>query len=201
MTDIDRIAEQIHRMLDGGDISSDSRWKHEELILYVSQAAAAFAKLGYWENLKLDDGDIDGQYIVTVLNLLIQSEVGTPRKYIDIGTQWVALPRDRGLRYVRPMAMQDSPTIPLRQGEQFLLSTEGQQPLQGLLGYYVENSKCYLVGNWGSPVMAGVVMPNIDFTNSLNVPNDIEILIIERIFGLLSNERQPDKVADGNPVR
>lgn len=200
MTDVERIAEQIHRILEGGDPSADSRWKQEEIVLYVAQAAAFFAKASYWENLRLDDRDIDGQYIVTVLNLQKQTETGTNRDYVDIGTQWVSLPRDRGLRYVRPMASTE-PTIPLRQGEQFLLSTEGQLPLQGLLGYYVEGTKCYLVGQWGTPIMAGVVMPSIDFTNSLNVPNDVELLIIERVFGLLSNERQPDKVPDSNPAR
>lgn len=202
-----QIAEQVKRILDGGDATESSQYDIREISLLVGQFTAAKIKENLIAGLSFIDRGISSKYIRTFRNIEVKKDSESNEYYADIPGNYILLPNDKGVFLVAPMIRGAISFIPVKTGFGSLYECSDAKNLEGKTGYYVEGDKLYFDETFNSDCgkiqMKLVVASPEDLSDDENLPiGDEDVpLIIKGVLSLVGHMREPDKVNDNNEER
>ena len=139
-----QLAEQILRILHGGDVSDDVQIDERELYAAINQSLSRIIA----EQLKADKSgniSISGDFITPVYDVPVKFDTKRNRWYSDIPVRYVQLSEDLGMYQVSPM--QDEQNSFVRVQPSFLSLFRGMSVLNlaGNTGFYVEKDRIFYV--------------------------------------------------------
>ena len=200
-TRYDYLANELHRLLSGGDPPADSPWDRRELRLYVEQSHARVVTASYWQELR-DTGEhhVDGQLMVTLagLPLVLNTDLGEQRAALP--SAYIALPGGRGIQSVRWSGKPNEPDLPPMPGNGALFRRIPESKALGW-AYYTEGASIAVLhlGCGGLPkatkINVRVVMPGA----SGALPPEQEMATLAEALKLVQARQQPDLTNDHNP--
>lgn len=195
-TRADYLAEQLHRLLSGGDVTRESPWSRLELRLAVEQAMARVVKLAYWENLKADgEHTVDGQLLVPLNGLPLTYDAPIREWVAVLPGPFIGLPGGRGLarvRFTNKPAEPDLMPAPssLLRGSRVAKALGSSYELVGLQIRVVP--KCDL--KTGAALDVRVVM------TGGALPQEMEMAALAEALKLVQARQRPDLTNDQNPT-
>jgi hypothetical protein len=197
------IAQQAIRRLVGGNQSKDSQLDRREVVLKLRQIMNEKAKISFFENYKLGEAAIEGQYVATYLNIDIQKDTDRNEQYSEIPVSYVALPKGRGIREVSPMKGNCNPFAILQHGAKGIYRTLPAGELQGHIGCYPEGNRIYYSGNPISKGFNKVLMKlavaapdSLDESAPIPIDASIENQLVNELVVFFQNKVQQDKLND-----
>lgn len=183
-----QLAEQILRILHGGDISEDAQIDERELFINIDQVRAKLIKEEIVANKKSGILDISGDYISSYEDLTIVKDDKKNLYYSVIPVKYVILPDDIGLYQVSLMQGQESPFIRVANGTMGLFSGLHAFHLGGRVGYWVEKDRVYY-HNFSdklkdSKILLKLVASVEDFNpnEELPIPADRELELLQQVL-------------------
>jgi hypothetical protein len=149
MAKIDKytLAEQVIRILHGGNPSDDSRMDVREVALFVEQAFSSILRRRLFENKEQSNQEVNGSYIYTFKNVEVLEDEDLKLYYSELPATAVDMPNEIGMQYVGYMQDQKNPFIKVSHTFCALFKGSMAGKLQGNVGYYVEGDRVYYI-NW-----------------------------------------------------
>lgn len=189
MTDqINKLAEQVMRLLNGGDYSpSESKWDIREVAIAVEQASAKLIRLRTFEEIRFGDSNSLGQYLATFTGQEIKRDTVRNLSYIDIPAKYISLPKGRGVHSIGPEGNEFVKYIPLDAGALNFTQIRNAPFLQGNSGYWLEGSKAYF-----SNELSGNAV--IKLITGAGLVADMESDIVTQVYSLYRTEKPEDKI-------
>lgn len=188
-TTLYKIAEQIQRMISGGQPTTDTAVKIQELIIAVQQSFAYAVKMNLFENRREGEYDVNGAFIFTFDDVPVLYDTTKNLYYSELPTTYVALPNEMGIVQVSSMKSQFKGFV--RVNPNFLSQSFGLK-IAGLLGnkgYWAENNKLYYVNmdkvNSNDKVLLKLVvgLDGIDpYEDVIGLPPEIQDQIISAVY-------------------
>lgn len=197
------IAQQAIRRLVGGNQSKDSQLDRREVILRLRQIMNEKAKMSFFENYKLGDAAVEGQYVATYLNIPILKDTGRNEQYSEIPVSYVALPKGRGVREVSPMKGNCNPFAIIQHGSKGIYRNLPAGNLQGHIGCYPEGNRIYYSNNpiskgFDKVLMKLAVAAPDDLLDTAPLPIDasIENQLVNELVMFFQKKVPQDKIND-----
>jgi hypothetical protein len=199
-----RLAEEIKRLLDGGDNPAASDISIPEIKIAIGQVANSLLKVDYLQiNTKMAETIPNGSVLGYYSNLTVESWKGKSRVKLPVKPQ--KLPRDMGVWSVFPSDQPDKEFIPLQMGQWSLL--QSQPLLNDLLGqvgretygdYVVFTKDITIPGETVTVDMRLVIMDISQYGDwdILPILPEQEWQIKQEVVKLYSGEPIPDKIVD-----
>lgn len=188
-TTLYKIAEQVQRMISGGQPSADTAVKIQELIIAVQQSFASAVKANLFQNKAEGEYDINGAFIYSFDNVPVYYDTNKQLYYSEMPSTYVALPNEMGIVQVSSMQSQFKAFV--RVNPNFLTQSYGLK-IAGLLGnkgYWAENNKLYFVNmdklnaNANVLIKLVVALDSIDpYEDEIGLPPEIQDLIINAVY-------------------
>lgn len=200
-----RLAEQILRQLEGGDVAAESKYDLREIELLVSQVSAKLIKYSIYESQKIEgEFNISGSYIATFTNIRVKRNIDRDVTYAEIPSEYIVLPNNRGVWGVYADGNEVTPFIPLQNLGKSFLSVRNVLPLQGRIGYEIKDKRVYFTDNI---IKRGIESVSIELVvaGSDNVENslglEMQSQLIQEVLAIIIGRPQPDNVNDNNPIK
>lgn len=203
-TTIYRLAEEIKKLLDGGDNPAASDISINEIKIAVGQVANSLLKTDYLQvNTRIGETIPNGAMLGYYPDLVVESWKGKSRVKLPIKP--LKLPRDMGVWSIFPSDQPDKEFIPLQMGQWSLL--QSQPLLNNLLGQvgretygeYVLFTKDITIPGETVTVDMRLVIMDIalygDYDILPLIP-EMEWQIKQEVVKLYSGEPVPDKLVD-----
>jgi hypothetical protein len=200
MTTANKLAEQVLRMLSGGDPSDDSGFDLREIKLLVIQVLNTLVRTNFFQNIQVEkDQAAADTFLVTFRNIPLAKDEETDEYYFLLPAFPVDIPGGKGLKQVSGM-----------QDENFLINPAGADMIYrklpaggmgGNIGCHQEGQRMVIENpcNKDLPDLIKVKMITAGVDDKpLPIPPDQEILVVERVFQLLGRPMPQDKVSDSN---
>ena len=206
-----KIAQQIQRLLNGGDPASPSFSSEEELFESIGQVLNKLLKIDYL-TVSLPNGVIlpSGNMMVTYDNLPVFTYKNVSKCLLPAIP--VALPMDIGLYYVGPAVVSgtanffNSEFIPIPIGFSGLISSQPVlSNLFGQIGYERRGKEIIFYSditstpnNINSVMVQMLVMDMSQYSDYdlLPIPPDMESECVNAVYKLFLTQRSPDKIDD-----
>ena len=206
MATLRELTFRAHRILDGGDITDDSRFRYKEVRDHVRAAVAYALKQNYFESRNDEDGYKYGDDTITkVSDVVTQEDPNTGLIYITVEGDAVSVPaanRTLSIQDPNPYSRWSKTYIPVRSEERFVGQLQPDIPCVIL---YERNGGRITFYNGlveaGEPVK---LLQKYTVTNDddaeLNLPVEYELQIVDSVTRLLDREiRLSDRANDGVP--
>lgn len=197
-----KIAEQILRILAGGDISKDENIDIREIILAVGQSFASIAERRFFENRSVDTRRIDGQLIFSFDDVEVKEDKGKNLFYSELPSSIVSLPNGMGISAVTSSTDISDAFVPTTNNYLSLFRSSPIFNLGGRRGYFQENGRIYYVNidplNCPDKVIIKMVasLDGIGDEDEIIVPKNIENEIVREVLQLFGNPLPHDTVND-----
>lgn len=203
-TTIYRLAEEVKKILDGGDIPAASGISINEIKISIGQVANGLLRTDYFQiNTKMAETIPNGSVLGYYPNLVVESWKGKSR--VPLPIKPLKLPRDMGVWSVFPSDQPDKEFIPLQMGQWSLL--QSQPLLNNLLGqvgretygdYIIFTKDITIPGETVTVDMRLVIMDIslYDDWSVLPILPEQEWQIKQEVVKLYSGEPIPDKLVD-----
>lgn len=208
-----QLAEQIHRLLDGGAPSNDTVYDPREIQLLVDQSLAYFIKVSILQAINTGDSDAAEAYTVTFPSVTVKKDEVLLLNYVDIPAQYLNLPKNGGLKSIRPQPVVFSssitPTvslinsfIPIGNGGMNFVSSHAGPFLQGNVGFWGEGNRAYFDQDIIKLGIQKVILQLITTSSeAINISMDLEQQVIEYVFNLMSPKIPQDDLTNANAVK
>lgn len=208
-----QIAEQIHRLLDGGAPSSDTNFDPREIMIFVDQALAYFVKIAIFEGIKNGDVDVPEPYTVTFSSVTVQKDENLLLNYVDIPALYLNLPKNGGLKGIRAQVSEFpkslSPTVPVinsfipigNGGLNFVQAHKGPF-LQGNVGFWGEGNRAYFDQDLDKLGIKKIILQLITTSSeAINISLDLEQQVIQYVYNIMSPKIPQDDLSNTNPMK
>jgi hypothetical protein len=193
---IKQVAEQILRILNGGDYNvADSKWDIREIELLVGQVTSKLVTKSIYEKYLLGERDSFGQYLTTFFGVPVKKYESRNLFYIDIPAKYISLPRNGGVNSIGPEANEFVKYIPCEVGILNMYGTRDVPFLQGNVGYWLEGMKAYFTREVVGPL---VVKLHTTSDIEANVPEEMQADVILACLQILQGAKPEDKLNDAN---
>jgi len=200
-----RLAEQVLRLLNGGEIPVATKVLIPEAILAIEQCVNKMLKMEYL-NANVPFGELipNGASVATYENIEVV-QYGS-RSKSTLPAMPLKLPRGIGVYQIFDPANMDCPFIPLEMGQQGLLSSQPMiNEILGQVGYEWYGMDVIYTTDLTQPTPIEVTMRLIvldvsQYTDHdiLPVPADMEYDIIQEVYKLFATEAVADKLVDSS---
>lgn len=195
------LADQVLRILSGGDIQRDSNTQIREAMRIVAQARDMVVRQEVWSLMKqADDFDIPGEYITTFNNVEVKKDEDKDILYSVVPAQFINLPRNMGIYQVSLMKDQFNSFIPVRPSFRSMYNGLGGFCLEDRIGYWVEGNRIYYQGMVDSDDINKVCIKEIvssseidDEDEAFPIPPDKEIDVINIALEIYGYQKQVKK--------
>lgn len=199
-----QLAEQAHRIINGGDISNDAKFSIDDVMLMVDQAVNFYVKSSLFEGWSSGEGFEPSQFIVTFNNVPVKHDKDRNQDYIELPAKYIDLPKNRGLWSIGPMKHPAQTFVPVTMNS-LLFQTRSAPYLQNRVGFFAEGKYVFFTRNIKTDdgldeVLVRLVLASAD-DDTINIPADLEPKIIEYVVGMLSETPPEDKSTDANATR
>jgi len=208
-----RIAQQVQRLLNGGNPSSPVWAKEGELYIAISQVLNKLLKVDHL-SVNMANGETipSGSALVTYDNISVSTYKNVAK--CTLPAIPIALPLDIGLYYIGPSTQSSSSNIinsqfiPVEPGQGFMM--QNQPMISTMLGqvWYERHGKDVIFGtditaapnNITNVLVKMFVMDMSQYGDYdlLPIPADMEADAVAAVYALFSKEKSPDKI--DNPV-
>lgn len=206
MTTLKKLTYRVWRILEGGDIPDDSRFRYDEIKDHIRASVFTALKSNYFEGRNDEDGYKYGNDSVTVDSIVTtKHDDSMGIAYIDVEEASIAVPavnRMLSITDLNPYSRGSKMYIPVRSEERF--TGQLQPPIPGTILYERTGGKVYF---YNEIIKAGcevrlrqkyVVKDEDD--SPLNLPLEYEAQIVDTVTRLLDREiRMRDISNDGSP--
>jgi len=198
-----KIAEQVVRLLNGGEIPVASKVKIREVMLAVAQVVNKMLKMEYL-NVNIPSAELipNGASIATYEGIEVE-QYGT-RSKSTIPAMPLKLPRGIGIYQIFDPANMDCPFIPLEMGQWGLLQSQPLiNDLLGQVGYEWYGTDVVFTRDLTQPdpielTFRLVVLDMSQYSDFdiIPVPADMEADVIQEVYKLFASEPVSDKLVD-----
>lgn len=203
MITLDIISQQAIRKLVGGNQSKDSQLDRREVILKLRQIMNEKAKISFFENYKLGEPGVEGQYVASYKDVPIQRDTDRNEEYSEIPVSYVTLPNGRGIREVLPMKGNCNAFAIIKHGAKSVYKNLPAGNLQGHVGCYPEGNRIYYTNK---PLSKGYLKVMIKLTvaapddlgesDPLPIDASIENQLVNELVMFFQQKVPQDKVND-----
>jgi hypothetical protein len=206
-TTIGRISEQIQRIINGGDPSSDNQIQLQEIKLLVGQVCNKLLKLErFATNMPEGDYGVPQAMIATYDNIPVTAYKDRAKSVLP--TTPISLPRNMGVWAISTTSDPDNMFIPIPSGTFGLLKKiDVERDMFGQIAYEVEGMNVvYSKDIRNAPLSINavtikllVIDPSVmgDY-DILPIPADMEPEVIAQTLQMLSAYQPKDNSVDGN---
>lgn len=208
MTTKKLIAEQVLRILEGGDINDDSAYDIREVMRLIDQVVSLQIKAGWIENLKAGHPGVAGSYISTFKNIPLHYDEDMGVSYLELPCNYVHLPAGRGIHHLSRTKEISEAFVPMSSGNSSLFSHSPAEGLEGRIGFYPEGKRIYLTKDLYhqgcKKVLLKLVIPplsEVGQDDPYPIGAEAELVVIEKVLELLREPVKKDVLNDNNPVR
>jgi|TARA_R110000744_G_scaffold228413_1_gene346379 hypothetical protein len=191
-----QIAEQILRLINSGDVTSDNDIDIREIILAVEQERDRLVRLRLFESLQMGEMIVAGDVISSFDNVLIKKDSVKDMLYSDLPGNPLSLPNDYGVWQVSYQKNQKSSFIRMPNGSMGLYNGLPSSALGGRDGFFVEGNKIYYNDSvsdcCGNTILLKMVLNSGSIANNITfpIPADIQSEVIKNITQLFSLQKQ-----------
>lgn len=176
---LNNIAQQVQVQTNKGS------W--QEIRQSVREAYAFIVKSIWFENKKMDVGELNGNFIVTFTNQTPAIDPVINQYYVDISSTYLDLPQECGIISVCYMTEQNINFVRTNAGSYSRLSRITAGVMGGRQLYYVDNMKMYfprMVQPKDVMLRLALALDNIDVDAPLNVSPDIQKQIVDMVVAV-----------------
>lgn len=185
-----QLAEQIVRILSGGNITADNELQIKEVALYVNQAFGSIVRNRMFQNRAEGDDFVNGSYIYSFKDVPVTKDTDLDLYYAEMPASTIDLPNDMGIHFVGYMQDQTSPFIRVPNG--FLGVSKGLRSawLEGQAGYYQDGNNLFIVNCKVDEIPCKLLVKllvaygNIDDCDELSMPLDIQDEVMAKALQL-----------------
>lgn len=185
-----QLAEQVVRILSGGNITSDNELQIKEVALYVNQAFGSIVRNRMFQNRNSGDDYFNGAYIYSFKDVPVVKDNDLDIYYAEMPASTIDVPNDMGVHFVGYMKDQTNPFIRVPNG--FLGVSRGLRAswLEGQAGYYVDGKNIFIVNYKDDEVPCKLLIKllvaygDIDDCDELFMPLDIQDEVIAKALQL-----------------
>jgi len=191
-----QIAEQILRILNSGDVTSDNDIDIREIILAVEQERDRLVRLRLFESLQMGEMIVAGDVISSFDNVLIKKDNDKDMLYSELPGNPLSLPNDYGVWQVSYQKNQKSAFIRMPNGSMGLYNGLPSSALGGRDGFFVEGNRIYYNDSvsdcCGHRVLIKMVLNSGSIANDVTfpIPADIQSEVIKNVTQLYSMQKQ-----------
>lgn len=201
------LAQQVIRRVSGGDQSVDSSLDRREVMKFLTELLNRKVKEDYFENYKLGEPGVDGQYIGRFPNNAVVKDNSTQEYYTVLPSCYVALPKSRGIRQVSSMTNQKDVYIIRENGNKGIFAKLQAGKLQGgRIGCYAEGNRLWFDEDMGKKNVTQVLIKlvvagpdTIGEDDPLPIDAAVAADIVKEVFLFFSQMVPQDKVNNNNP--
>jgi len=206
MTTLARIAEQVERRISGGDFQTTHPVDKREIILLIRQTTNFFIRQNLFENIKVGENSINGQYLSTFKNVEVKKDTDTDLTFSALPAKYLELPHDKGLFQISSMKNQfDDVFIPIRAGAAGLFNNSPAGKLEKRIGFWPEGDRVYftqdLLKKKLNKILIKLVIDSpedVDINDPYPIPPNLEKMIIDEVLDVMMPRARQDKVNDAN---
>ncbi len=191
-----QIAEQILRLINSGDVTSDNDIDIREIILAVEQERDRLVRLRLFESLQLGEMIVAGDVVSSFDNVLIKKDLVKDMLYSDLPGNPLSLPNDYGVWQVSYQKNQKSSFIRMPNGSMGLYNGLPSSALGGRDGFFVEGNKIYYNDSvsdcCGNTILLKMVLNSGSIANNITfpIPADVQSEVIKNVTQLFSLQKQ-----------
>lgn len=208
MSTLKTLTYRAWRILEGGDIPDDNRFRYKEVRDHVRAAVAYALKQNYFESRNDEDGFKYGDdTITTVTDVITQEDTETGLIYVTVEGDAVSVPaanRMLSIQDPNPYSRWAKTYIPVRSEERFVGQLQPDIPCVIL---YERNGD--RITFYNGLVEAGEKLRLLqkytitgDDDAELNLPSEYELQVVDSVTRLLDREiRLSDRQNDGVPTQ
>lgn len=198
-----RIAEQVVRLLSGGNIPTAAKVKLPEVKIAIEQVLNKMLKMEYLSlNIPTAEAIPNGASVATYEGIVV-TQYGT-RSKSTLPAMPLKLPRGIGVYQIFDPANMDCPFIPLEMGQFGLLKSQPLiNNLLGQVGYEWYGMDIVYTTDLTQPdpinlTMRLVVLDISQYSDYdiLPIPADMEFDVIQEVYKLFATEPVSDKLVD-----
>lgn len=198
--DVERIAEEAWLIV-GGNPTKDSRFTRPQIDLLVKKAISKLFQTRVFENYKIDlSWDVPGEFMVNFIDTPVVYDELRKQSYINAPTQFINLPKSKGVYSISPMDNPAGAFIPVPPNSYVFTSTRETPYLQGNIGYIIEGRRIYFTIDILnirkiSKLLVRMVTGDAP-ADMLMIPADMEGDIIDWVLARLKETGDTDQAED-----
>lgn len=191
-----QIAEQILRLINSGDVTSDNDIDIREIILAVEQERDRLVRLRLFESLQMGEMIVAGDVVSSFDNVLIKKDLVKDMLYSDLPGNPLSLPNDYGVWQVSYQKNQKSSFIRMPNGSMGLYNGLPSSALGGRDGFFVEGNKIYYNDSvsdcCGNTILLKMVLNSGSISNNVSfpIPADVQSEVIKNVTQLFTIQKQ-----------
>jgi hypothetical protein len=208
MSSIKTLTYRVWRILEGGDIPDDSRFRYAEIRDHVRSAIAFALKQNYFESRNDEDGYKYGDDSITQttgVETLLDDVSGLT--YLELSEVSVSIPASNRLlsiSEINPYSKTARRFIPVRSEERFLGQLQPDIPCVVL--YERNGAKVTFYNDLVEPGeklrVAQKYTVSQDDDTELGLPQEYELQVVDSVSRILDREiRMADRANDGTPLQ
>jgi len=187
-----RLAEQIQRILNSGDISHDNEIDKRELILALEQERDRLIRMRLKESLQQGERTIPGDIVSTFDSIPIRKDKTKKLLYSVLPERPMSLFNDMGITHVSYTADQYNAFIRMKNGSLSLYNGLLSSDLGGRGGYWMEGDRIYYNKGvddcCGNTIILKMILNSGDYDADavFPIPADLEIEVVRNVVQLYS---------------
>lgn len=191
-----QLAEQILRILNSGDVSTDNSIDPRELLLAIEQERDRLVRLRLFESMKMGNPTIPGDVVSAFDSIKIKKDVVKNLLYSDLPGRVMSLPEDKGIAHVSYTKDQYNAFVRMPNGSLSLYNGLLSSMIGGRGGYWLEGDRLYYNDGvddcCGNTVIVKMVMNSGDLEPDapFPIPSDLESEVIRNVIGLYASMKQ-----------
>jgi len=201
-----QLAEQIIRILNSGDVSTDNSIDPRELLLAIEQERDRLVRLRLFESMKMGNPTIPGDVVSAFDSIKIKKDVVKNLLYSDLPGRVMSLPEDKGIAHVSYTKDQYNAFVRMPNGSLSLYNGLLSSMIGGRGGYWLEGDRLYYNDSvddcCGNTVIVKMVMNSgdLDPNEPFPIPSDLESEVVKNVISLYSlmkqapNDEQNDNI-------
>jgi len=190
-----KLAEQIKRILNSGDITHDSQIDIRELVLAIEQERDRLIRLRLKENLMQGEKTIPGDIVSTFDSIPIKKDKVKKLLYSILPERPMSLFNDMGITHVSYTTDQYNAFIRMKNGSLSLYNGLLSSDIGGRGGYWMEGDRIYYNKGvddcCGNTIILKMILSSGDYDpdDLFPIPADLEIEVVRNVVQLYSPMR------------
>ncbi|HAD96401.1 MAG TPA: hypothetical protein DCG19_03285 [Cryomorphaceae bacterium] len=201
MTTKGKLAEQILRLLKGGDLGAEIETDEREIFLLIGQVINQLIKAERFLNLNENDRHTSPTFIASYEDVPLAPYQRVCK--LTLPAYPVSLPRNMGVWRIAPMTDFNNPFIPMQSGQYAMFQGHVAGILQSKTGYEVQGREVIftrdLISLGTTEVFVQLIILDIDQYDEfepLPINTDQEMQVIQQVVQILAPRPESDKVVD-----
>lgn len=138
-----RAERLLKRIAGAGERMRDEKTDQRDVEARYISEINRMAKLGLFENMKLDHKGVGSCYITTFKDVEVKFDADMDLAYAQAPASHIELPHGKGVDHISPMRSRATQFIPVDANHGFRSAYSPAAGLQGMVGYWIEGDRYY----------------------------------------------------------